>query len=146
METERSCILGNRVYKMKIQSSLYGDIQLIITGNSDPGTSAVLSPFGQIEGLYFNNSSEPDDFEFNFKKDLSRVLEEEGVERIEIKADNKEDYYKILDQLYEFNKGCITVSGTSKEKYTLIVEEYKDLDVDPLANEKEKKTGDHGKA
>ena len=111
-----------------------------------PGTSGVLSPFGQIEGLYFNNSSEPDDFEFNFKKDLSRVLEEEGVERIEIKADNKEDYYKILDQLYEFNKGCITVSGTSKEKYTLIVEEYKDLDVDPLANEKEKKTGDNGKA
>ena len=96
--------------------------------------------------MYFNNSSEPDDFEFNFKKDLSRVLEEEGVERIEIKADNKEDYYKILDQLYEFNKGCITVSGTSKEKYTLIVEEYKDLDADPLANEKEKKTGDNGKA
>ena len=137
METGGSHILGNRVYEMKIQSNSF---KLL------PGTSGVLSPFGQIEGLYFNNSSEPDDFEFNFKKDLSRVLEEEGVERIEIKADNKEDYYKILDQLYEFNKGCITVSGTSKEKYTLIVEEYKDLDVDPLANEKEKKTGDNGKA
>ena len=137
METGGSHILGNRVYEMKIQSNSF---KLL------PGTSGVLSPFGQIEGLYFNNSSEPDDFEFNFKKDLSRVLEEEGVERIEIKADNKEDYYKILDQLYEFNKGCITVSGTSKEKYTLIVEEYKDLDADPLANEKEKKTGDNGKA
>ena len=137
METGGSHTLGNRVYEMKIQSNSF---KLL------PGTSGVLSPFGQIEGLYFNNSSEPDDFEFNFKKDLSRVLEEEGVERIEIKADNKEDYYKILDQLYEFNKGCITVSGTSKEKYTLIVEEYKDLDADPLANEKEKKTGDNGKA
>ena len=66
-----------------------------------PGTSGVLSPFGQIEGLYFNNSSEPDDFEFNFKKDLSRVLEEEGVERIEIKADNKEE--KIPDDMYQGN-------------------------------------------
>ena len=137
METGGSHILGNRVYEMKIQSNSF---KLL------PGPSGVLSPFGQIEGLYFNNSSEPDDFEFNFKKDLSRVLEEEGVERIEIKADNKEDYYKILDQLYEFNKGCITVSGTSKEKYTLIVEEYKDLDVAPLANEKDKKTGDNGTA
>lgn len=117
----------------------YMNIDLLVCGNSDPGTSGVLSPFGQIKGLYFNNSSEPDDFEFNFKQDLSRILDEEGVEKIEIKADNKEDYYKILDELAEFNKNCITVSGTSKEKYTLIVEEYKDLDADPLASEKESK-------
>ena len=113
---------------MKIQSNSF---KLL------PGTSGVLSPFGKIKGLYFNESSEPDDYEYNFKQDLSRILEEEGVERIEVTADNKEDYYKILDQLAEFNKNCITVSGTSREKYTLIVEEYKDLDADPLATGKE---------
>ena len=128
METGGSHILGNRVYEMKIQSNSF---KLL------PGTSGVLSPFGKIKGLYFNESSEPDDYEYNVKQDLSRILEEEGVERIEVKADNKEDYYKILDQLAEFNKNCITVSGTSREKYTLIVEEYKDLDADPLATGKE---------
>lgn len=113
-----------------IHPSFLGNIDLLVCGNSDPGTSGVLSPFGKINGLYFNESSEPDDYEFNFKQDLSKILEEEDVERIEIKANNKEDYYKILDQLAEFNKNCITVSGTSREKYTLIVEEYKDLDAE----------------
>lgn len=93
-----------------------------------PGTSGVLSPFGKIEGLYFNNSKEPESFEFDFKKDISKIMEEDGTEYIEIKADNEEDYAKILDNLLEFNKDCIKVSGTSKDNYTLIVEEFKDLD------------------
>ena len=92
------------------------------SGNSDPGTSGILSPFGKIDGLYFNNSREPNDFEFNLKQDLSRIMKEEGVEYIEIECDNKEDYYKLIDKLSEFNKNCITVSGTSKNKYNVILE------------------------
>lgn len=99
-----------------------------------PGTSGVLSPFGKIEGLYFNNSKEPESFEFDFKKDISKILKEEDVEYIEIKADNEEDYAKILDTLLEFNRDSITVSGTSRDNYTLIVEEFKDLDNNSTAS------------
>lgn len=93
-----------------------------------PGTSGVLSPFGKIEGLYFNDSDEPNDYEYDFKQDLEKLLSKDGVEYIKIKADNKDDYYKILDSLYEFNKNCITVSGVSNEEGTVIIEESKDLD------------------
>lgn len=93
-----------------------------------PGTSGVLSPFGKIEGLYFNDSDEPNDYEYDFKQDLEKLLSSDGVEYIKIKADNKEDYYKILDSLYEFNENCITVSGVSNEERTVIIEESKDLD------------------
>lgn len=100
-----------------------------------PGTSGVLSPFGKIDGLYFNNSKEPESFEFNFKQDVRKIMEEDDVEYIEIKADNEEDYAKILDMLAEFNKDCITVSGTSRDNYTVIVEEFKDLDADVTGKE-----------
>ena len=105
-----------------IHPSYLGNIDLLVCGNSDPGTSGILSPFGKIDGLYFNNSREPDDYEFNFKQDLSRIMKEDGVEYIEILLDNKDDYYKLIDELAEFNKNCITVSGTSKNQYNIILE------------------------
>ena len=93
-----------------------------------PGTSGVLYPFGKIDGLYFNNSREPDDFMFDFKKDIKKIMDDEDVEYLEIKVDNKDDYYKLLSELSNFNDNAITVSGTSKDVYTVIVENEEDVD------------------
>ena len=93
-----------------------------------PGTSGVLSPFGKIDGLYFNNSREPDDFMFDFKKDIKKIMDDEDVEYLEIKVDNKDDYYKVLSELSNFNDNAITVNGTSKDVYTVIVENEEDVD------------------
>lgn len=95
-----------------------------------PGTSGILSPFGKIEGLYFNNSSEPDDFTFDFKKDIKNIMDKDGVEYLEINCDNKKDYYKILNALVDFNEDSITVSGTSKDNFKIIVENSEDADSD----------------
>lgn len=105
-----------------IHPSFLGNIDLLVCGNSDPGTSGVLSPFGKIDGFYFNNSKEPDDYEFDIKKDLSKLFEEEGVEYIQITCDNKDDYYRILDDISEFNKTSIKVSGTSRNAYQIVIE------------------------
>lgn len=105
-----------------IHPSFIGNIDLLVCGNSDPGTSGVLSPFGKIDGLYFNNSEEPNDFIFNFREDVRKLIDDTDAEYLEIKADNREDYNKILNSLVEFNKDAITVNGTSKDKYTIIVE------------------------
>lgn len=92
-----------------------------------PGTSGVLSPFGKIDGLYFNDSREPDNYMFNFKQDLDKIMENEGVEYVKIEADNKNDYYRILNDLCKFNKDAIKVSGTSREKFEVIVEKTEDF-------------------
>jgi hypothetical protein len=105
-----------------IHPSFLGNIDLLVCGNSDPGTSGVLTPFGKIDGLYFNNSREPDNFAYDFKNDVADIMKKDGVEYIEIKAENKDDYYKILSELAKFNKECITVSGTSRDNYTVILE------------------------
>ena len=48
-------------------------------------------------------------------------MKDDGVEYVEILADNKEQYYEILDKLSEFNNN-ITISGTSKNKEIIIIE------------------------
>lgn len=49
-------------------------------------------------------------------------MKEDGVEYIEILLDNKEDYYKLIDELSEWNRKSLTVSGTSKNQYNIILE------------------------
>jgi hypothetical protein len=87
-----------------------------------PGTSGVLSPFSKIQGLYFDESKEPDDFMYDFKNDMDRILSSEDVEHIQITTETKEDYYRLLDELQKFNKDSMTVYGVSKDKCTVIVE------------------------
>ena len=103
-----------------------------------PGTSGILSPFGKIDGLYFNDSREPDGYMFDFKQDIRDIMKNENVDYIEIKMDNKEDYYKMLDSLSNFNKDCITVNGTSKDLYTIVVEEPEDIDSDEPKRKRKK--------
>lgn len=113
-----------------IHPSFLGNIDLLVCGNSDPGTSGVLSPFGKIDGLYFDNSSEPDDFMYDLSRDIKRIMEEEGATYLEFKADNKEDFHKILNTINTMNDGLLSVKGTSKDKYTVIVENPDDVDND----------------
>ena len=123
-----------------IHPSFLGNIDLLVCGNSDPGTSGVLTPFGKIDGLYFNNSREPDNFAYDFKNDVADIMKKDGVEYIEIKAENKDDYYKILSELAKFNKECITVSGTSRDNYTVILEN--DENSEDSDNDTSKETAD----
>ena len=95
-----------------------------------PGTSGILTPFGKIDGLYFDNSKEPNDFEYNFKKDLEKITSDDGYEHIGLKADNKEEYYEALDKILEFNKDIITIERKLKEEQDIIQEEFKGLDSD----------------
>lgn len=100
-----------------------------ITGNSDPGTSGILSPFSKISGLYFNDENEPDNFMFEFKKDIERILAGKGIEYIDIKVDNKEDYFKIMNNLSTFNNEKIRMFWRTEDNYNMTlstVEEVED--------------------
>ena len=107
---------------VQIQSVCYSDIAGY-TGNSDPGTSGVLSPFGNIQGLSFNDSKEPSSKEFELKKDIEKILSTKGVECIQITTETEDDYYRLLDELAEFNKDSIICSGTSRNPLSVIIED-----------------------
>ena len=72
--------------------------------NIMPGTSGVLSPFGKINGLYFNDSREPDDYMYNFKQDISKIMKEDGVE-----------YYDVSARVYAMQDVSSNVENTIDE-------------------------------
>lgn len=95
-----------------------------ITGNSDPGTSGVLSAFTDMEGLYFDNSEEPDDFSYRLNKDLERIFKEKGIEYIKFDFEDKDDYYNALVSMQNYVHDNIRLSGTSREgHYEIVVDE-----------------------
>lgn len=120
-----------------IHPSYLGHIDLLVCGNADPGTSGTLSPYGSIKGLYFDESHEPDDYMYSFKNDVANIMKNENVQYIEIHADNKEDYYRIIDELTEFTDNSITISGTSKDPLNVIIEKPVELDADNTANKED---------
>lgn len=105
-----------------LHPSYLGYIDILVCGNTDPGTSGVLSPFNKIEGLYFDNSKEPDSYMYEFHKDMEKIMNDKDTLYMEIHADDKDSYYRMLDKIMEFNRGCFKISGVSKEKYDIIVE------------------------
>lgn len=93
-----------------------------------------------MKSLYFDDSPEPDDFRFEFMKAVKEILKEEGATFIEIRFDKKEDFYKVVNEAYEFAHNGFKVSFTSRENtYDIILEEAEDLEEEPKPKPKEKK-------
>ena len=108
---------------------MLGEIDILVCGNSDPGTSGLLSPFAKIDGLYFDESDEPDEFFYNLTKELEKKAKKKGVSFIQCEFDNPRDYYKTLKALQDYTDDSITVSGTSREGlYDIVLTEEADMD------------------
>lgn len=57
-----------------LDPSYIGRIDLNVCGTSDPGTSATLSPFCKVKGLYFDDSRESEDFKYTIDKDILEYI------------------------------------------------------------------------
>ena len=86
-----------------------------------------MSPFTKLKSLYFNEENEPDDFRFNFMKRVEEILDEDGVDYIGIKCDNKIDFYNLMSMLNKSNKH-VSAYGTSREEYNIIIDNGKIAD------------------
>ena len=112
-----------------LHPSMLGNLDILVCGNSDPGTSGIISPFSKIDGLYFDSSDEPDSVYFDLLKDIEKKMTESGKTFIKCDFDNANDYYKMLDVLKKFTDDNVSVYGTSRENhYELVVNEDSDMD------------------
>jgi hypothetical protein len=108
---------------------MLGNIDILVCGNSDPGTSGVLSPFAKIDGLYFDPSPEPSEFYFNIIKDLKTKFKNKNKTYIVIDYDNPVDFYRGLDELIKYTDDGIIISATSREGvYDIVLNEHSDID------------------
>ena len=103
----------------------------MFTGNSDPGTSGLLSPFGNIDGLYFDGSNEKDNFTYEFQKDLAEIEKQQGIAYIKMDFDSETDFYNTLMEMQQYSKDNTVFYGTSKSgHYEVVIESEKSDDDD----------------
>lgn len=114
-----------------LHPSYMSNIDCFVCGNSDPGTSGLLSPFAKIKGLYFNENDEPNDFLFRLNKDLERIYDKQGIKYIKIDCDSSNDYLNILKELEKFANENISIWGTSRTNhYEIVIEDEENEDED----------------
>lgn len=112
-----------------LHPSMLGQVDVLVCGNSDPGTSGLLSPFAKIDGLYFNNEDEPFNFYYSLMKDLEKKYENTDITYIKCEFDNEKDFYDALKDMDNFIMDNVKVSGTSREgHYEMIINEDMDMD------------------
>lgn len=112
-----------------LHHSFLGHIDLTVCGNSDPGTSGLLTPYSKMDGLYFDGGMEPDNFLFEFKKRVKDTIKNKGAKYITVDFSNKEDYYAMMNAMQTFNDEQLSVITTSDENdLRIIVMDEIDLD------------------
>lgn len=128
-----------------ISPSHLSKLDIFVCGNSDPGTSGLLSPFSDMKSFYFDDSPEEYDKCFLINNDLRAIVEEEGKIYLSPDFEDKDDFYDSLEKMDQFNS-TISVDGENKEG-TISMVENKIIDMDEestisITKKKKKKKDD----
>ena len=93
-----------------------------------PGTSGVLTPFTEMESLYFDNNNEPDDWFYQFNKRMNEIYDKNGISYIKFDFDSANDFYNALESMRKVYDD-VKIYGTSREgKCEIIIENESDDD------------------
>lgn len=132
-----------RICNLLLHPSHLGQIDVLVCGNSDPGTSGLLSPFAKIDGLYFDSSDEPDSFYYELVKDLEKKFEGTNIRYIHAEYENPQDYYNALKAMEKYTNENVKMYGTSREGvYDFEIHEDIDMDEDKSKTEEKKEKGE----
>ena len=96
---------------------------------SDPGTSAILTPFCKTDGLYFDGENEPEAFKYTFDKDLKEYFES-NFNGLTISPSFKsvKEYYDANLDAIEMNKKMSIQRKGKEEMYVIDVKVDDDID------------------
>ena len=109
---------------------------------SDPGTGAVLTPACKTHGLYFDDKNEPEEFMYEFDKDIyESIIKQAGKIFVGGSFDSVKDYFDYHVGLSETYGGKLSsnmndnnihlIEITSKDSFDdEVFDETDDIDVD----------------
>lgn len=117
-------------------------IDLANSSNSDPGQSGALTPYNEMDSLYFNNSLYENEMHYKISKLLDEYPLDKEYEELLIKCNNEEEYNSVLDALFKAGENKLKISGVSYNPLDIIVEKdprlsYRTFDESMLVEEKE---------
>lgn len=98
-----------------IDPSHLGNLDILVCGNSDPGTSGLVSPFTTIDGMYFDPSDESGTFMMDFQNHMNETIRacNDGSSYIRIESDNPDTLYDAMLNLEKTARDCVKFYGTS---------------------------------
>lgn len=107
-----------------LNPSYLGKLDINVCGTSDPGTSAILTPFCKTSGLYFDEANEPEGFKCNFDKDIDDYVTDDfdGL-TVTPTITSTTDYYNTVLSIEAINNQCVVTRTESyKEPYTITID------------------------
>jgi len=116
-----------------VHPSHIGRIDINVCGASDPGSSGVITPFCEMNGLHFDGSAEPQDGIFEFEKESREKFREENPDKIVIdlfqSCENIGELFTTKNKLQDVMKG-MKIRHVEKEsdKYYIHVNVNQDSD------------------
>ena len=89
-----------------IHSSHLGRLDINVCGNSDPGTSGVVTPYCKdIHGLQFSNEFEPEDFRFELETDIDDYFARTNPDGyVKTNYEDVDDYYNKVQNFKDIAK------------------------------------------
>ena len=104
-----------------IDPSYIGRLDINVCGTSDPGTSAILTPFCKTSGLYFDPKREPETFKYSFDKDVTEYMHNDPNKLLITPSfKSSDDYYDSLHKIKELNETCVVTETIHPDKKYII--------------------------
>lgn len=127
-----------------LHPTMLGYMDIADTSSSDPGQSGSLSPYCDMDSLYFDNSLYENEMHYKISKYLDECPLDDDSEELVIKCDNETQYNTIMDALFRAGEGKIRIFGTSNNPMEIVVEKdprdgYRQFDENFLMNNEEEK-------
>ena len=93
-----------------IDPSFIGRIDLNVVGNSDPGSTGVLTPFIKTFGLNISDKKEPETKQFELLKIIEEAVQNEYDYIEKFGIETYDDYYTVINKIYDTTSGCSIVT------------------------------------
>ena len=127
--------LGNRnsnnigVKYRDVHPSHLGRLDILVCGNSDPGTSGLITPFVKMDGLYFDGSPEPNNFYYDLIVREKKKAKKHGKTFVMPDVKNSDEFYEALYDMEKYTNENVKMFETSKEgEYEVFVHDLVDID------------------
>lgn len=132
-----------------IHPSFLGNIDILVCGNSDPGTSGMLSPYNKMKSFYFDDSDEQDDNLYEIEKEVQEKYQEkhEGMIYIGPNIESKKAFYDTMEKIESIHDQCTMIGVGKEDVINVFVDEESNMDEEstitmPKKKKKKKKEED----
>ena len=75
-------------------------------GNSDPGSTGILTPFIQTNGLNISDKREPEGKQFELLKIIEEAVKNENTYIENFGIETYEEYSELINKIYDTTAGC----------------------------------------